>query len=64
MPEEDSATLRLIRCQWGGWLAVSPDSMALQIGVTAPTEDEAREKFSHSLTQWMKILTAENRMAT
>ncbi len=64
MPEEDSATLRLIRCQWGGWLAVSPTGQSLQIGVTAPTKDEAREKFSHSLTRWMKILTAENRMAT
>lgn len=37
---------QLVQRGCGGWLAVTPDSTALKMGVTAPTEDEAR-KSSH-----------------
>lgn len=52
MPEENSATLRLILCQWGGWLAVSPAGQGLQIGVVAGTREEAKAKFAQSAKAW------------
>ncbi len=64
--DQDEAVIRpqLIERRNGGWLAVTPEGSAIRLGVTADTEAGAREKFSQSLTQWMKILSAENRTAT
>jgi hypothetical protein len=48
---------RLVPRECGGWLALSPDA-ALRIGVTAPTELEAREAFRHALNRWIETLRA------
>ena len=44
--------LRLIRCRWGGWLALSPVGHSLQIGVLSKTEEGARVKFAQSAMAW------------
>ena len=35
----------LMRRTSGGWIATSPSKCGISIGVTAPTEDEAIERF-------------------
>ena len=52
LAEENSATLRLIHCQWGGWLAISPAGQSLQIGVVAGTREGAMAKFAQSAKAW------------
>lgn len=52
MTEEGGATLRLICCQWGGWLAVSPVGQSLQIGVVSGTREGAKAKFAKSAKAW------------
>lgn len=47
----------LIRRLSGGWLAVSPVDARLRIGVTAPTEEEARAAFRVELSRWFEILS-------
>lgn len=47
---------RLIQRARGGWLAVTPDNARLRLGVTAPTENEAREEFSRAIERWTEIL--------
>lgn len=49
---------RVIQRSCGGWLATSPSNMNLQIGVTAPTESEALNKFVQTLDRWREILAA------
>ena len=49
---------RVIQRSCGGWLATSPSSMNLRIGVTAPTESEALNKFVQTLDRWREILAA------
>lgn len=39
-----------------GWLALSPAGSPLQIGVTAPTEREARSKLAESLLVWERTI--------
>lgn len=46
----------LIRRRSGGWLAVSPRGAGLCLGVTAPTEAEAREKFGFTFSRWLEII--------
>lgn len=46
----------LIKRFGGGWLAISPKGAFLSIGVTAKTEEEAREKFGSSYKDWLEIL--------
>jgi len=46
----------LIRRDCGGWLAVSPFNSGLSIGVTAPTEIEAIDKFRSAFTRWLEII--------
>ncbi len=50
----------MIRRTGGGWLAVAPKGAVLTIGVTAPTEEEAREKFCSVFRRWLEILSSEN----
>lgn len=52
---------RLIRRRVGGWLAVAPEGCAIRLGVTAETEEGAREKFSRSLIEVAEALAAERR---
>lgn len=49
----------LVRRTGGGWLAVAPSGANLSVGVTAPTEEEARLKFRSVLGRWIKILAAD-----
>ena len=46
--------MRIIRRQRGGYLALSICSP--RIGVTADTEDEAKEKLNYTFARWMEIL--------
>ena len=55
-PKKNIATLRLIWCRWGGWLAVSPAGQSLQIGVVAGTREEATAKFAQSAKAWVDNL--------
>jgi hypothetical protein len=40
----------------GGWLALSPAWARFSIGVTAPTEKEAIEKFHQTYARWVSIM--------
>lgn len=46
----------MIRRRCGGWLAVAPDGACFSMGVTAPTEEEAREKFGSAFGRWLEII--------
>jgi hypothetical protein len=46
----------LIRRTCGGWLAVSPGGADFSVGVTASTEEEAREKFRFTYSRWLEII--------
>jgi hypothetical protein len=46
----------LIRRSGGDWLAASPSGAYFSMGVTAPTEAEAREKFGYVFTRWLEII--------
>jgi hypothetical protein len=47
----------------GGWLAINPTSAPIAVGVTAPTEQEAREKFGSAFRRWLEILDTEMKEA-
>ena len=47
---------RLIERRCGGWLAVSNSTAPLKIGVTADTEEQAREAFGQAVREWEAIL--------
>lgn len=40
----------------GGWLAVSGEDEPIKIGVTAPTENEAEEKYAEAIASWRAML--------
>jgi hypothetical protein len=40
----------------GDWLATTPKDSGLVIGVTAPTEEDVREKFGWTVKRWVEIL--------
>jgi hypothetical protein len=47
----------LIRRDCGGWLAVAPNGACFSMGVTAGTEEEAREKFRYVFARWLEIVS-------
>lgn len=47
---------KIVRRQCGGWLAVSPPSTTLRIGVTADTEEEVRAQFRRARDRWAEII--------
>jgi hypothetical protein len=49
-----------LRRTGGGWLAVSPSGARFSIGVTGPTEDEARERFCFTWNKWLETLSDTN----
>jgi hypothetical protein len=60
MFEEKSESLieirpHLVRRTRGGWLAVAPSEATFRIGVTASTEEEAKEKFCFVYSRWIEI---------
>lgn len=42
--------------QCGGWLAITPLTAPVRVGVLAPTEDEARKALRVALDRWAAIL--------
>lgn len=48
---------RLIQRKIGGWLATSPPSSGITIGVDAPTKEEAIERFRSMFSRWLEILS-------
>jgi hypothetical protein len=50
----------LVRRTTGGWLAVAPKGAKFPIGVTAPTAEEAQERFRSSYNSWLLLLESEN----
>lgn len=46
----------------GGWIAVSDRHAPLKIGVTAPTEEQAKSDFAQALLEWEAILRTEPRI--
>lgn len=48
----------IMRRSCGGWLAVAPNWALFAIGVTAATEELAREKFRSVFTRWVEILAS------
>jgi hypothetical protein len=46
----------LVRRTCGGWLAVAPKEVGVTIGVTAPSPEQAREKYRLVLGRWIEIL--------
>jgi hypothetical protein len=54
----DSADMRIIRRECGGYLALSISNRVPKIGVTAVTEDEACIKLNATLERWLEILDA------
>jgi len=50
---------RLMRCEGGEWMAVSQAGSPLHIGVSGPTDDKARARFTEALVEWAKLLESE-----
>jgi hypothetical protein len=61
---EDKIRVDLVRRTGGGWLAVSGRGAMFKIGVTGPTEEEARERFRASYRRWQEIYEAGTGAAT
>lgn len=47
---------RIIRRHCGGWLALAPESASLKIGVSADSEDAARDKYRTAVGEWKATL--------
>jgi hypothetical protein len=60
--DQNAAEIRpdLVRRTCGGWLAIAPNTALVHVGVTASTEDEAKEKFRFVYNRWIEILSAES----
>lgn len=46
----------IVRCEWGGWLAVSEEGSALRIGTLGETEEGAKRSFEAALGAWARLL--------
>lgn len=57
MDDDHGITPNLVRRTGGGWLAVAPKDATFGIGVTAPTEAEAREKFGSVYSRWIELFS-------
>ncbi len=56
---KDCESPRTIARKCGGWLAVSPASLSLKIGVEAKTEEEAVAKFFATVERFREILAMD-----
>jgi len=43
---------KMIARRCGGWLALSPPSATIKIGVTGASEEDARQKYRDSMEKW------------
>jgi hypothetical protein len=50
----------VVRRECGGWLATTPSGEVPRIGVTAPTEEEARSRFQRAMAAWTADLAKKN----
>ena len=46
----------LVRRTSGGWLAVAPIGSRFSIAVTAPTQEEAQERFLFTYSRWVSLV--------
>lgn len=51
---------RLLRCDYGGWLAVSGPGEAIRIGVYGLTAEEARMCFTAEMARWRRLLQPDH----
>jgi hypothetical protein len=51
---------RLLPCHNGTWLAVSAPGSPLRIGVAAPSEEAARQRFEEALQAWDNLWNDSN----
>ena len=56
-----SQNLRIVPRRGGGYLALSPEGDALQIGVAAATESDAVAAFAEAEAAWRRILEGVTR---
>jgi len=47
---------RLVHRHCGGWLALAPEGASLKIGVSADSEDAARDKYRTAVEEWKATL--------
>jgi hypothetical protein len=47
---------RIVQRRCGGWLALAPEGASLKIGVSADTEEAARDKYKTAVTEWRRTL--------
>lgn len=52
---------QMVRRSGGGWLAKAQKGAILSLGVTAATEEQAREKFRSAINRWVEILESRER---
>lgn len=52
----NAETPTLTEREHGGWMAVSPDSAAIRIGVLGETEQAATENYSRAFAAWKRLL--------
>lgn len=57
--DNSSCDPKLIRRSGGDWLALSPESNSLKIGVVGPTAELARQVFFSSVEAWKRNLTLD-----
>ena len=53
----ESGKPRIIHRNCGGWIALSPLGSDLQIGITAATEQEAKDKYARSEAECRRLLS-------
>jgi hypothetical protein len=53
--DDDADRPDVVRRTCGGFLAIAPTGSRFSIAVTAPTAEEAREKFRVTFNRWAEI---------
>ena len=53
----EAGSPRLVQRHCGGWLALAPEGASLKIGVSADSEDAARDKYRTAVEEWNATLT-------
>lgn len=57
--EHISSHSRVVPRKSGGWLALTAVTDSLKIGVSAPTEVEAKERLAITTAHWRRLLAAD-----
>lgn len=56
--EKVNADPKITERRCGGWLAVSREASPIKIGVTAPTEQQARSEFVKAMSEWQQLIAS------